>query len=163
MVLPLIDFNCQNLRKFIYKLSEHATTLTIDSTKELVLFLVDIRVSRTVAIRHGLGIRLDLGQVLLHLVLLPLQTIPLKSRHESIRFKWNERWRPTLVLSPASKPQSLPTKTAEYLMDRVDPFQGLSTTSASMTPRRSNVHIIASLGPCSDPRSDSRTQSITRA
>ena len=26
MVLPLIDFNCQNLRKFIYKLSEHATT-----------------------------------------------------------------------------------------------------------------------------------------
>ena len=27
MVLPLIDFNCQNLRKFIYKLSEHATAL----------------------------------------------------------------------------------------------------------------------------------------
>ena len=27
MVLPLIDFNCQNLRKFIYKLSEHATTV----------------------------------------------------------------------------------------------------------------------------------------
>ena len=26
MVLPLIDFNCQNLRKFIYKLSEHVTT-----------------------------------------------------------------------------------------------------------------------------------------
>ena len=26
MVLPLTDFNCQNLRKFIYKLSEHATT-----------------------------------------------------------------------------------------------------------------------------------------
>ena len=25
MVLPLIDFNCQNLHKFIYKLSEHAT------------------------------------------------------------------------------------------------------------------------------------------
>ena len=25
MVLPLIDFNCQNLRKFIYKLSEHVT------------------------------------------------------------------------------------------------------------------------------------------
>ena len=27
MVLPLIDFNCQNLRKFIYKLSEHATAV----------------------------------------------------------------------------------------------------------------------------------------
>ena len=26
MVLPLIDFNCQNLHKFIYKLSEHATS-----------------------------------------------------------------------------------------------------------------------------------------
>ena len=25
MVLPLIDFNCQNLHKFIYKLSEHVT------------------------------------------------------------------------------------------------------------------------------------------
>ena len=29
MVLPLIDFNCQNLRKFIYKLSEHATAVSI--------------------------------------------------------------------------------------------------------------------------------------
>ena len=29
MVLPLIDFNCQNLRKFIYKLSEHATTVQL--------------------------------------------------------------------------------------------------------------------------------------
>ena len=29
MVLPLIDFNCQNMCKFIYKLSEHATTAVI--------------------------------------------------------------------------------------------------------------------------------------
>ena len=27
MVLPLIDFNCQNLREFIYKLSEHVTVV----------------------------------------------------------------------------------------------------------------------------------------
>ena len=30
MVLPLIDFNCQNLCKFIYKLSEHATPAAIE-------------------------------------------------------------------------------------------------------------------------------------
>ena len=95
--------------------------------------------------------------------ILTLQTIPLGSHHGSVQFKWNEGWRLTLVLSPASRPQSLPTSTAEYLIERVEPFQGLSTTSALMTPRRSNVHIIASLGPCSEPRSDSRTRSITKA
>ena len=77
--------------------------------------------------------------------------------------QWNEERRLTLVLSPAKSPQSLPTSMAEYLMDRVDPFQGLSTVSASMMPWRNNVHIIASLGPCSEPRSDSRTWSITKA
>ena len=35
--------------------------LTIDSAKELVLFLVDVGVPRPVAICHGLSIRLDLG------------------------------------------------------------------------------------------------------
>ena len=99
----------------------------------------------------------------LHLVLLLLQPISLGSNHGSVQFTWNEGWRLTLVLSPVSKPQSLPTSTAEYLMDRVNPFQGLSTTSASITPRRSNVHIIASLGPCSEPCSDSKTRSITKA
>ena len=34
MVLPLIDFNCQNLRKFIYKLSEHATTSYFEAYAE---------------------------------------------------------------------------------------------------------------------------------
>ena len=138
-------------------------SLTIDSTKELVLLFVDIGVPRPVAICHGLSVRFDLGKVLLHLILLSLQPIPLRSNHGSVQLNWNEEGRLTLVLSPASKPQSLPTNTAEYLMDRVDPSQGLSTTSASITPQRSSVHIIASLGPCSEPRSDSRTRSITKA
>ena len=77
--------------------------------------------------------------------------------------QWNKEWRLTLVLSPAKSPQSLPTSMAEYLMDRVDPFQGLSTVSASTTPWHNNVHIIVSFGPCLEPRSDSRTRSITKA
>ena len=60
-------------------------TLMIDLTEKLVLFLVNIRVPRTVAIRHGLGIRLDLSQVLFHLVLLSFQMIPLRSNYGSVQ------------------------------------------------------------------------------
>ena len=67
-----------------------------------------------IAIHHSL----DLGKVLFHLVLFPFQMIPLKeSNHRLVWFNQNEGWRLTLVLSPANKPQSLPTSTAEYLMD----------------------------------------------
>ena len=96
--------------------------LAINSTKEFILLLVDVRIPCTVAIRHGLGIRLDLSQVLFHLVLLSFQAIPLRSNHRSVQFNRNKGWRLTLVLSPASRPQSLPTSMAEYLIDQVDPL-----------------------------------------
>ena len=111
------------------------SSLLVNSTKELVLLLVDVHIPFMVAICHGLCICLDLSQVPLHLGLLPFQMIPLKeSHHRSVQFDWNEEWRLTRVLSPAKRPQSLPTSTAKYLMDQVDPFQGLSTTLASITP-----------------------------
>ena len=70
--------------------------------------------------------------------------------------QWNEERRLTLVLSPAKSPQSLPTSTAEYLMDRVNPFQGLSTVSASTTPWHNNVHHEA-IQECSpSPKPDAR-------
>ena len=124
--------------------------------------VIDICVPCAIAVRHGLCICLNLSQILLHLGLLSLQTISLESTTLQSNY-WNEEWRLTQVLSPASKPQSLPTSTAKYLIDWVDPFQGLSTTLASIMPQRNSVHIIASLGPCSEPRSDSRMQSITNA
>ena len=55
-------------------------SLPVNTMKELVLFLVDICISHTVAICHSLGVRLDLSKVLLHLDLFPLQMIPLKKR-----------------------------------------------------------------------------------
>ena len=54
MVLPLIDFNCQNLRKFIYKLSEHATAdLEAGYTELLALGQEQVETSSRAA--RGLG------------------------------------------------------------------------------------------------------------
>ena len=52
--------------------------------KELILLLVDICIPRTVAVRHGLGVHLNLSQIFLHLNLLLLQTISLEVNHGSI-------------------------------------------------------------------------------
>ena len=131
-------------------------------SEKFVLLLINIRIPHAIAVCHGLRICLNLGQILLHLSLLLLQMIPLKSTTSQPNY-WNEEWRLTLVLSLARSPQSLPMSMAEYLIDHMDPFQGLSMTLASITPRHNSIHIMASLGFCSEPRSDSRTQSITRA
>ena len=52
--------------------------------EELILFLVNICIPHMIALGHGLGICLDLGQILPHLVLLSFQMIPLKSSHGSV-------------------------------------------------------------------------------
>ena len=59
--------------------------LPIDTSKELVLLFIDVRVPGTIAVGHSFCICLNLGQVLLHLGLLPLQTIPLEVNHGSAR------------------------------------------------------------------------------
>ena len=59
--------------------------LSIDPTEELVLFFIDIRVPRMVAICHGLGIRFNLGQVFFHLALLALQPVSLEANHTSVQ------------------------------------------------------------------------------
>ena len=91
-------------------------SLPVELTKELVLFFVHICIPCMVTLSHSLSIRLDLGQVLLHLSLLLLQSVPLKIPKDQSKDR-NEGWGLTLVLSPAKRPQSLPTSTAEYLMD----------------------------------------------
>ena len=52
--------------------------LSIESTKELILFLINVCIPHTVAVCHGFGICLNLGQVFLHLALFPLQSISLQ-------------------------------------------------------------------------------------
>ena len=52
--------------------------LPVEVTEELVLLLVDIGIPRLVTLGHGLGIHLNLSQVLLHLVLFSFQMISLK-------------------------------------------------------------------------------------
>ena len=79
--------------------------LPVEAMEEFILLLVNICVPCTIAVHHGLSIHLDLGQILLHLGLLSLQTIPLKTTMIQTDH-WNKGWRLTLVLSPARRPQS---------------------------------------------------------
>ena len=130
--------------------------------EEFILLLVDIPISHTITVRHSYGISLDLGQVFLHLAQFPFQMISLKFPQINPGI-WNERWELTLVLSPASRPQRQPTRTAEYLMNCVELSHGLSSPLASMTPCYNNVHIMALLKLCSEPQRDSETRSITNA
>ena len=80
--------------------------LSVKTTKELILFLVDIGIPRLVTIGHSLHIGLNLGQVFLHLNLLLFQMIPLRSPQNSIQVNRNKERGLTLVLSPARSPQS---------------------------------------------------------
>ena len=130
--------------------------LFVQITEEFVLLLINMGVPCPVTLSHGLSICLDFSQVLLHLVLLPFQTISLKSPKINQRNR-NKGWGLTLVLSLARSPQSQPTRTAEYLMDLIDPSHGLSSPHTSIMPHCNSVHIMASLVFCSDPQRDSRT------
>ena len=84
--------------------------LAIDSTKELVLFFVNVGVPRSVAICHGLSICFDLGQILFHLVLLSLQPIPLRSDHASVQLNWNEEVETYPGSLPCEQPPEPPNK-----------------------------------------------------
>ena len=77
---------CPQLRPLhLFLQSIDISPLPINSTKELVLFFVNVCVPGMIAICHSLHVHLDLSQVFLQLVLLLLETISLEVNHSSVQ------------------------------------------------------------------------------